>query len=101
MRLKCIGGMADGTIIEVHPSYRDDGELVKVPAKVEFEITAFSMEDVIKNSIRSVPYHFYKIHSLHNCDKYGNKSTIKYLVPEKWDYWEALIYLFNSHNNAT
>lgn len=99
MKLKCIGGYADGKEIEVANSYRDN-ELVKVPAKLEYDVTKFNINIAIKDSIIVSPYHFYKIQSLHNINN-GHKTTIKYLIPEKWDYWEALIYLFNSHHNAS
>lgn len=102
MKLKCIGGLADGKMVDVPDDFKDY-DYVRVPLTIEFTLSNFEEELVafLKNETPksvSMRYAIYKIHSLHNINN-NHKSTIKFLVPEKWDYWESLLYLFTAHTS--
>ncbi len=69
MKLKCIGGLANGQITEVE-NYHTEHDIVRVPAKVQFNIPSFEEDLKAFRENRTpdymaTPYHYYKIATLH------------------------------------
>jgi len=99
--MKCIGGMCDGQLADVHAGYRTH-DYVRVPAKITFELNSFEEDLLAFKEGRtpehfSIPYYEYKICVLSMSNP---RRDLHYLCPVKWDEWEAIIYLFRSHDAA-
>lgn len=98
MKLKCIGGIADNQLIEVD-DYHKIGDLVRVPAKITFAISSFEqdVEDFRYGRVpqsMSVPYYSYRICFIAGTFRDGRKQELKYLCPENWHEWEAILHQF-------
>lgn len=96
MKLKCIGGMANGKIIDVESHYREN-DIVRVDATVEFKIIDF---DIAINAFRegrmpesiTVPFYSYKISSIH----FNKERKVLFLIPAKWSNEEAVCYVLGA-----
>lgn len=102
MKIKCIGGLADGYLAHVHEGYVM-GDLVRVPAKITFELESFE-ESVAAFREGRAPesmiahYFIYKICALKYYDNNGPRLNIPYLIPQNWHEMEALQHLFAAHH---
>lgn len=96
MKLKCIGGLANGQIVEVESYYREH-DLVNVPAKITFEIDNFE-EDLLafrENRVpesMSNPYYFYKVAVFH----FEHKEQLKFLIPVDMSIKNALCFVLGA-----
>lgn len=90
MKMKCIGGLANGEIIEVESYLRED-DLVRVRAKVEFYVIDFlnanKMPDVAEE-----PFYYYKVATLH----FLNKTKLNFLIPEKMNAEDTLCFVLGA-----
>lgn len=95
-KLKCIGGLANGKIIEVENHYREHDQ-VQVSATVEFNLPTFE-EDL--EAFRSgktpdyitIPYHYYKVAELH----FPDKTKLKFLIPVDETVKNALCFVLGA-----
>lgn len=98
MKMKCIGGLANGQIVEVeHGSYRE-GDQVRVPVKITREVVSFhvDLESIMNEVSTTIPYDYYKVCAIHWRDNTNYKRSIFYLCPIKWDKFEALAYVIGA-----
>lgn len=98
MKMKCVGGIADGQLVEFDIDYRV-GDLVRVPAKITFAISSFEqdVEDFKYGRVpqsMSVPYYMYRVCKIAGTFRDGDKQELKYLCPQNWHEWEAILYQF-------
>jgi len=96
MKMKCIGGLANGQIVEV-ASYHTEHDVVRVRAKVVFTIPSFEEDLKAFRENRTpdymnTPYHFYKIATLH----FSNKMKLNFLIPEKMNAEDALCFVLGA-----
>jgi hypothetical protein len=96
MKLKCIGGLANGQIHEVE-SYYGEHDIVRVPAKVEFNLPSFEedLKAFRENRVPDYmvnPFHLYKIATLY----FPDKTKLNFLIPERMDYKDALCFLLGA-----
>lgn len=99
MKIKCIGGLANGEIIDVSYKIRE-GDQIRVPAKIIFEISNFEEELIAFRENKTprsvvVPYYYYQVACIHWKDEY-NESEIYFLHPIKWNKFEALAYIIGT-----
>lgn len=96
MKLKCIGGLANGQIEEIENHYGEH-DIVRVRALVTFTIPSFE-EDVKAfrenktPDYMAVPYHFYKIATLH----FPDKTKLNFLIPDKMNAKDALCFVLGA-----
>lgn len=96
MKLKCIGGLANGQIIDVESHYGEH-DLVRVMAIVQFSIPSFE-EDLKAFKESRVPdyminhYHHYKIATLH----FPDKTKLNFLIPENMTAKDALCFVLGA-----
>lgn len=96
MKLKCIGGLANGRIVEVE-SYHSEHDIVKVRAEVTFSIPSFE-EDLKAFRENRTPdyminhYYYYKIATLH----FPDKTKLNFLIPEKMNAQDALCFVLGA-----
>lgn len=98
MKLKCIGGIADGQLVDVD-EYLKTGDLIRVSAKVTFTISNFEqdLEDFRYGKSpesMTVPYYMYRICYIAGSFRDGRKQKLEYLCPENWHEWEAILHQF-------
>ena len=96
MKLKCIGGLANGQIVEVANYYREH-DIIRVPAKVVFSIPSFEEDLKAFRENRtpeylSVPYYFYKISTLH----FPDKTKLNFLIPDRMIAQDALCFVLGA-----
>jgi hypothetical protein len=95
-KLKCIGGLANGKIIEVANYYREHDQ-IRVMATIEFNLPTFE-EDL--NAYREgrtpdymvIPYHFYKVAELQFLDK----TKLRFLIPVDETVKNALCFVLGA-----
>lgn len=96
MKLKCIGGLANGQIIEVE-SFYEEHDIVRVMAQVTFSIPSFE-EDLVafrENRVPNymvTPYHYYKIATLH----FPDKTKLNFLIPQNMNAKDALCFVLGA-----
>jgi hypothetical protein len=96
MKLKCIGGLANGRIEEVD-NYLTEHDIVRIRAIVQFSIPSFE-EDVAAfregrpPDYLTIPYHFYKIATLH----FPDKTKLNFLIPERMTAKDALCFVLGA-----
>lgn len=96
MKLKCIGGLANGQIIDVE-SYLKEHDLVKVQALVTFSISSFEkdLKAFIENRVPESMinhYHIYKIVTLH----FPDKTKLNFLIPSDMDTKNTLCFVLGA-----
>lgn len=96
MKLKCIGGLANGQIEEVESYYREH-DIVRVRAIVTFTIPSFEedLKAFRENKTPDymiTPYHFYKIATLH----FPDKTKLNFLIPDKMNAKDALCFVLGT-----
>ena len=97
MKMKCIGGLANGEIVEVEHGSSRVHDIIQVRAKVTFELESFheSIKKLMDTTALFVPYYHYRICVIQKENK-GYRQKLFYLCPEKWDDFEALSYLIGA-----
>lgn len=94
MKLKCIGGLSDGEIID-DANARYVGDTVRVPLKRYYNIVNFLEElSKIPENI-SNPYAFYRV------EEFNFKNPdyrLTFLIPINWTLPEAIKHLLASHH---
>lgn len=98
MDLKCIGGLANGQVVNVPSAELREHDEVRVPAKITFDLSTFEEDLVAFKENRppeSVldPYHYYLIGCLSWIDARKVKRKLFYLYPSTWDKFEALAFI--------
>lgn len=96
MKLKCIGGLANGRIEDV-ANYLGEHDIVRVRAIVQFSIPSFEEDLKAFREGRSpdyltIPYHYYKIATLH----FPDKTKLNFLIPEKMNAQDALCFVLGA-----
>lgn len=92
MKMKCIGGLANGRVIEVE-SYYGEHDIVRVNSTIDFKIDNFEESLLAFREGRTpesmvVPYLYYKIATIYT----SKHHKLNFLIPEKWSTEEALQY---------
>lgn len=103
MKVKCIGGKADGDIIDVEDARYRENDLIQVMAKIEFSIVDFDSDVQAFREGRTpqsmtVPYHYYILKCFHWMDENKFKNKLYYLIPQNWNTWDAIQHLFKTHH---
>lgn len=96
MKLKCIGGLANGKIIEIDNCYGEH-DLIRVQATIEFSIIDFeeSLQAFRENRTpesMATRYHIYKIAVLH----FSKHERIKFLIPETMKVQDVLCFVLGA-----
>lgn len=94
MKMKCIGGLSNGQIVEVAHGAHREGDQVSVPVKRAYEITTFQedLQSILDDTAFAVPYDYYQVCAIHWVDESKLKRSVYYLCPIKWNKFEALAY---------
>lgn len=98
MKMKCIGGLANGQIVDVNYRYRREGDQIRVPVYRAYEITTFQqdLQSILDDTGALTPYDYYQICAIHWEDESKFKRSLFYLCPIKWDKFEALAYVIGA-----
>lgn len=96
MKLKCIGGLANGRIEEIESHYGEH-DIVRIRAIVQFSIPSFEEDLKAFRENRTpdymnIPYHYYKISTLH----FPDKTKLNFLIPEKMTAQDALCFVLGA-----
>lgn len=94
MKMKCVGGLSNGQIVEVEHGKHREGDQIRVPVKVSYELTSFQedLKSIMNDTAFAHPYDYYQICAIHWTDESKFKRSIFYLSPIKWNKFEALAY---------
>lgn len=92
MKMKCIGGLSNGQIVDVEHGYYREGDQVRVPVIRSYELTTFQedLKSILDDTSFVQLYDFYKVCVIHWSDESKFKRSIYYLCPIKWNKFEAL-----------
>lgn len=90
MKLKCIGGYADGKYCDVEENARI-GFAIRYPETPKFKVLDYipSLEESRHMSIYQ--YHIYIVSSFN----FSKDDIYKFLIPQGWSNKEAILFQFN------
>ena len=94
MKMKCLGGLSNGQIVDVDFVRHREGDQVRVPVERAYELTTFQqdLQSILDDTGALTPYDFYQVCAIHWMDEGKFKRSIYYLCPIKWNKFEALAY---------
>ncbi len=86
MRMKCIGGLSNGRIMDLESHLCEENNIVRVVALIDIPVIDFDPNKIPE--IVSTPYHYYKVCTVHS----GKYTIIKFLIPSNWEPEQALAF---------
>ena len=92
MKMKCIGGLSNGQIIDVdHGQYREHDQ-IRVPVNVTYEVLTFQqdLQKLMDDTALLNPYDYYKVCCFSWQDKSKAERKLFFLCPIGWTQFEAL-----------